>query len=156
MNFGRQMLALLLVNLAGVRERMAPVLTIIVGVTCAVGVLVSMLAMGTGARRQEMGNVREDRVILITSGARVWQGSIPKEETAAVLEMPGILKGSQGEPIVVLESEVPMEGRRRVRGNRLFFPLIGTTALVAQYQPEMRFTDGRMFQPGLHELVASN
>src|SRR5580700_11614660 len=111
MNFTRQSLAMLLVNLSGVRERMASVLTIIVGVTCAVGVLVSMLAMGTGARRQEMGNVRADRVILTTAGARVWQSDISRDEAAAILEMPGILKGAQGEPIVVVESEVFIEGR---------------------------------------------
>jgi putative ABC transport system permease protein len=156
MNLARQSLAMLLVNLSGVRERMASVLTIIVGVTCAVGVLVSMLAMGTGARRQEMGNVRADRVVLITSGARVWQSDISREEAAAVLELPGILKGAGGEPIVVLEAEVPVEGRRRVVGNRVFFPLVGTTRAVTQYRPEMRFTSGRMFQTGLHELIASN
>jgi putative ABC transport system permease protein len=147
---------MLLVNLSGVRERMASVLTIIIGVTCAVGVLVSMLAMGTGARRQEMGNVRADRVVLMTSGARVWQSDISREEAAAVIELPGILKGARGEPIVVAETEVPVEGRRRVVGNRIFFPLIGTTPTVTEYRPEMRFTSGRMFQAGLHELIASN
>jgi len=156
MNFVRQSLAMLLVNLSGVRERMASVLTIVIGVTCAVGVLVSMLAMGTGARRQEMGNVRADRVVLITSGARVFQSVISREEAAAVLELPGILRGAGGEPIVVSETEVPVEGRRRVVGNRIFFPLIGTTPIVTQYRPEMHFTSGRMFQTGLHELIASN
>jgi putative ABC transport system permease protein len=155
-NFARQSFAMLLVNLSGVRERMASVLTIIIGVTCAVGVLVSMLAMGTGARRQELGNVRADRVVLMTSGARVFQSDISREEAAAVIGLPGILKGAGGEPIVVAETEVPVEGRRRVVGNRIFFPLIGTTPTVSQYRPEMRFTSGRMFQTGLHELIAAN
>jgi putative ABC transport system permease protein len=156
MNFTRQFLAVLFVNLSGITQRIAPVLTIIVGVTCAVGVLVSMLAMGTGARRQEMGNVRADRVILTTAGARVWQSNISRDEAAAILEMPGILRGAHDEPIVVVESEVFIEGRRRVLGNRIYFPLIGTTPTVTQYLPEMRLTDGRMFQRGLHELIASN
>jgi putative ABC transport system permease protein len=156
MYLARQSLAMLLVNLSGVRERKASVLTIIIGVTCAVGVLVSMLAMGTGARRQEMGNVRADRVILFTSGARVWQSDISREEAAAILELPGIRRGAEGEPIVVAETEVPVEGRRRVVGNRIFFPLIGTTPTVTQYRPEMRFTSGRMFRTGLHELIAGN
>ncbi|MGC1523270.1 MAG: FtsX-like permease family protein [Steroidobacteraceae bacterium] len=156
MNFARQSLAMLLVNLAGVRERKASVLTIIIGVTCAVGVLVSMLAMGTGARRQEMANVRADRVVLITSGSRVFQSDISREEAAAVLELPGIMRDSQGVPIVVFESEVPVEGRRRGLGKRLFFPLIGTTPTVTEYRPEMRFTSGRMFKTGLHELIAGN
>ena len=156
MNFIRQFLGILLVNLAGVPRRIAPVLTIIVGVSCAVGVLVSMLAMGTGARRQEMGGVSDDRVILATAGERVFQSNISREEAAAVLQLPGIRKGSRGEPIVVFDSEVAVEGRRRVTGNRIFFPLIGTTPTVTEYLPEMRFTEGRMFQRGLHELIVSN
>jgi putative ABC transport system permease protein len=156
MNFVRQFIGVLLVNLAGAPRRWAPVLTIVIGVTCAVGVLVSMLAMGAGARRQELGDVRADRVILSTSGARVWQGSISRDEAAATLALPGIMKSAEGDPVVVLESEVPIEGRRRVTGNRIYFPLVGTTPIVTQYRPEMRFTGGRMFQRGLHELIASN
>src|ERR1700676_3594135 len=98
MNFTRQFFGVLLVNLSGVAQRSAPVLTIIIGVTCAVGVLVSMLAMGTGARRQEMGDVRADRAILPTSGQRVWQSNVPGGEAAAILGLPGILRSPQGEP----------------------------------------------------------
>ena len=156
MSFIRQFLAILMVNLSGITQRLASVLTIIVGVTCAVGALVSMLAMGAGARREEMGDVREDRVLLNTTGARVWQSNISRAEAAAILHLPGIQKGAHGEPVVVFESEVPMEGRRRTMGNRIFFPLVGITANVGDYLPELRLTGGRMFQPGLHELIAAN
>jgi putative ABC transport system permease protein len=156
MDLIRQSMAILAVNLSGAGQRAASVLTIIVGVTCAVGVLVSMLAMGAGARRQEMGDVRADRVILSTTGARAEQSNITRDEAAAIVGLPGIRKGSDGEPIVILESAVPIEGRRRVTGTRIFFPLIGVNQTLLQFQPELRITDGRMFQPGLHELIASN
>jgi putative ABC transport system permease protein len=156
MNLTRQSLAVLVVNLAGLTQRKASVLTIIIGVTCAVGVLVSMLAMGAGARRQETGGVRADHAYLITSGERYGQSNISREEAAAILDLPGIRRGVQGEPIVVLESMVFIEGRRRVTGNRIYFPLVGVTPTLTQYHGEMRFTNGRMFKPGLHELVASN
>jgi putative ABC transport system permease protein len=156
MNFTRQFLAILLVNLSGVTQRKASALTIIIGVACAVGVLVSMLAMGTGAHRQEMGGVRADHVILITSGQRYGQSNISRDEAAAILGLPGIRRGTQGEPVVVFESMVPIEGRRRVTGNRIYFPLVGITPTVTQYQPGLHFTAGRMFERGLHELIASN
>jgi putative ABC transport system permease protein len=156
MNFTRQFLSILFMNLSGVRQRTAPVLTIIIGVTCAVGVLVSMLAMGTGARRQEMANIRADQAALITPGTRYGQSNISRDAVAAILGLPGIQKGTAGEPIVVFESVVPIEGRRRGTGNRIYFPLIGITSTVTQYQPLMRFTGGRMFKPGLHELIASS
>jgi hypothetical protein len=49
--FAKQFRALLWVNLAGIPARFGLVLTIVIGVACAVGVLVSMLAMGVGARQ---------------------------------------------------------------------------------------------------------
>jgi putative ABC transport system permease protein len=156
MNLARQCLALLRVNLAGLLERPSSALTILVGVTCAVGALVSMLAMGTGARRQEMGDVRADHVILSKTGERPAQSDIPRDEAAAILGLPGIRKGSAGEPIVVFESVTFIEGRRRGTGARIYFPVTGVTPTVTQYSPEMHFTGGRMFRPGLHELIAGN
>ncbi|HEY0799857.1 MAG TPA: ABC transporter permease [Steroidobacteraceae bacterium] len=156
MNFFRQFLGILRVNLSGAAQRLGSVATIIIGVACAVGVLVSMLAMGTGARRQAMGDVRTDRVILTSIGARNIQSSIARDEAVTARDLPGIKKGTDGKPIVVFESLVPIEGRRRVTGTRIFFPLVGTTASFSQYRPEIRFTGGRVFQRGLHELIANN
>jgi putative ABC transport system permease protein len=156
MNFIRQFAGLLRVNLSGATQRWGAVLTIIIGVTCAVGVLVSMLAMEAGARREEMGGVRDDRVILRSLGARSIDGNVPREEATTILDLPGIKKGTNGEPVVVFQTMVPMEGRRRVTGIRIFFPLVGVTQNAAEYAPELHLTAGRMFQRGLHELIASN
>ncbi len=157
MSFGRQFTALLLMNLAAVRARFGAVLTIVIGVACAVGVLVSMLAMGTGARVQALGEARADRVVVTSLGAVGIQSNIPRDEAASVRDLPGIKKGADGKPIVVFQAFVPIEARRRVTGARTFFPLIGVTgASLKDYEPEMHLTDGRMFRPGLHELAASN
>jgi putative ABC transport system permease protein len=156
MRFLRELLAILLVNLSAVTQRIGPAFTIIVGVTCAVGALVSMLAMGAGAREQQLANVRPDRVILTTTGTRPGQGSISREEAAVILGLPGVRKDAKGEPIVVFQSMVPIEGRRRSTGNRIYFPLVGVTRKMTEFAPELHFTAGRAFKPGLLELVASN
>ena len=156
MKFLRELLAILLVNLSGVTQRIGSALTILVGVTCAVGTLVSMLAMGTGAREQQVANVRPDRVILTTTGTQQGQGSITKQEAAVILGLPGVRKDAKGNPIVVFQSMVPIEGRRRSTGNRIYFPLAGVTPKMTELAPELHFTGGRAFKPGLHELVASN
>jgi ABC-type lipoprotein release transport system permease subunit len=90
MNFVRQFFGILRVNLSGAAQRMGAVSTIIVGVACAVGVLVSMLAMGTGMQRQALENVRADRVILTSTGTRGMQSSIPRDEAVIARELPGI------------------------------------------------------------------
>ena len=70
MHLAKQYGVLLRMSLMGVPARLGLVLTIVIGVTCAVGVLVSMLAMGVGARREALGNVRPDRVIIYSSDAQ--------------------------------------------------------------------------------------
>jgi len=154
--FFRQLFAILRVNLSGLPARLGSSLTILVGVTSAVGVLVSMLAMGIGAREQELAGVRADRVILTTTGSRLGQGNVSQDEAGIILGLPGIRKDSKGDPIVALQSVVPLQGRRHVTNLRIYFPLIGITPNVTELAPEMQMTAGRMFKPGLQELIASN
>ena len=156
MSFIRQFFGILHVNLSVITQRAGSVLTIIIGVTCTVGVLISMLAMGTGARRQELDNVREDAVVLNSTGARPGGSTISKEEATIVRNLPGIRKDSKGEPMIDLEALAMIEGRRRVTGVRIYFPVVGVSAYQAEYRPEMRFTSGRLFRAGLYELIASN
>ncbi|MBV9345217.1 MAG: ABC transporter permease [Gammaproteobacteria bacterium] len=156
MRFLRQFLQLLLMNLAGFRQRLGPVLTILIGVTCAVGALVSMLAMGSGVRRQALGDARPDRVVFTSLEGQGSQGSIPREEAAAVRSLPGIRRGLQGQPIVVSQVILPLQARRRGTGKRTFYLLLGVSPGLTELVPELHLTDGRMFRPGLHELIASN
>jgi putative ABC transport system permease protein len=155
MRFMREFLALVSMSLSGLPQRAVPALTIVIGVMCAVGVLVSMLAMGTGAKRQELGDVRADRVVVTSLGARGFDGSIPRDEATAAESLPYIRKDRDGRPIVVLEALVPTRGRRRVTGTQVFVPLVGTGGQLAEVEPELRITAGRMFRRGLHELIAS-
>jgi putative ABC transport system permease protein len=156
MPFLRELLALLLVNLSGITQRIGPALTILVGVTCAVGVLVSMLAMETGAREQQTANVKPDRVVLTTRGTLQGQGSITKQEAAVILGLPGVRQDAKGDPLVVFQSMIPIEGRLRSTGKRIYFPLVGVTQEIDYLESDVHFTSGRAFKPGLHELVASN
>jgi putative ABC transport system permease protein len=156
MNFFRQFFALLGMSLSAVRQRPGSVLTIIIGVTSAVAVLVSMLAMGSGARRQVLAGVREDRVVVNSRGASGIQSSIPRDAAETVRDLPGIKQGSDGKPEVDFQSIVVIEARRRITGRRTFFPLIGVTRPpFADAEPELHLTEGRSFRPGLHELIAS-
>jgi putative ABC transport system permease protein len=156
MNFMRQFFGVLKVDLSGAARRTGAVLTIIIGVACAVGVLVSMLAMGIGMQREALENARADRLILNSTGARYIQSSIPRDEAVSARDLPGIKKNAEGAPIAMFTSLIPIEAHRRMTGTRIFFPLVGTTANLTQYRPEIRFSSGRMFQPGLHELIAGN
>lgn len=157
MNFIRQFSALLRMSLTAVPQRLGLVLTIVIGVACAVGVLVSMLAMGVGARQEAMGNVRSDRIILMSTGAlSPMQSSIGKDILPLIYDLPGIRRSAKDSPMAAAQVLIFTQARKKVTGDPMGFALIGVTAGLADTQPELHLTSGRMFHPGLHELIASN
>jgi putative ABC transport system permease protein len=157
MKFTRQFSALLRMNLAAVPQRLGLVLTIVIGVACAVGVLVSLLAMGVGSRREAMGNVRSDRIVLMRTGALgALQSSIEKDLLSLIYDLPGIRRNAAGRPMAAAQVLLFTQARKKVTGEPMGFALTGVTAGLADIKPELRLTAGRMFQPGLHELIASN
>lgn len=157
MTFARQFAGLLRVNLLSLLKRRSQALTLVLGIACAVGVLVSMLAMCVGARRHEMADVRTDRTVLMSVGAPdATQSSISKTQAASISDLPDIRQGPNHKPIAVAELLVTMEARARSDGRRITFPLIGVTPGLKDLMPELHLTAGRMFTPGLDEMIASN
>jgi putative ABC transport system permease protein len=157
MSLVKQFWALLCVNLAGLPARLGLVSTIIIGVACAVGVLVSMLAMGVGARQEAMGNVSPNRATLTSIDApSPAQSNISQDAATLIRGLPGIRRNSAGKPIIVFQVNVFVQARNKVDRSQIGFPVIGMTPGLADYQPELHITAGRMFTPGVHELIASN
>jgi putative ABC transport system permease protein len=157
MGRAKQFGALLRMNLGAVPQRLGLVCTIVIGVACAVGVLISMLAMGVGARREALGNVRPDRAVLRSVGALgAGQSSIPKDAASLIHDLPGIRRNANGEPIAVAQILVFVQAVNRDRAGRFGFPLTGVSPGLTDYLPELRLTAGRLFKPGLRELIASN
>jgi putative ABC transport system permease protein len=157
MDFLRQMGLLLRMNLLGMPQRLGLACTTVIGVTCAVGVLVSMLAISVGARRAVMGNVRPDRAsVLSVDAVEPDRSTIAKDLAALIADLPGIRRNSRGQPIAVSEVTVYVQARRKDSGSAVGFPMIGAGAGLTSYAPELQLTAGRMFQPGLRELIASN
>lgn len=157
MGFLRQLKALLGMSLLGVLQRLGLVCTTVIGVTCAVGVLVSMLAMGVGARREALGNVRPDRVILLSQSAMGPSDSdIPKSMATLIPELPGIRHDAKGNPIALPEAQVFIRAREKGTGRTFGFSMVGTGAELTAYTPELRLTSGRMFERGLRQLIANN
>jgi putative ABC transport system permease protein len=157
MDFLKQLGMLLRMNLLGVPQHLGLACTTVIGVTCAVGVLVSMLSMSVGARREAMGNVRPDRASLLSVGASgPNQSDIPKDIAALIGDLPGIRRNASGQPIAVPQALVFVQARRTDSGNLVGFPMTGSGADLTDYAPELHLTTGRMFRPGLLELIASN
>jgi putative ABC transport system permease protein len=157
MRLVKQFWALLCVNIAGLPARLGLVCTIIFGVACAVAVLVSMLAMGVGARQEAMGNVSPKRAVMMSIDApSPAQSNITQDAATLIRGLPGIRRNTDGKPIIVFQVTVSSQARSKIDHTQTGFPVIGVTPGLTDYQPELHVTAGRMFTPGVRELIASN
>ena len=149
----RQILALTGVALRSIPHRLGNSLVIVVGIACVVTVLLSLLAMLVGFSRTIQGDAREDRVLVITQGADSEGNSFLSRENAdLVLAAPGIRRDPEGKPIAVAELVLVAPVIRR-DGRDAYITLRGTGPKLRELRPELELVSGRMFRPGLHELI---
>ncbi|MFL6602558.1 MAG: ABC transporter permease [Steroidobacteraceae bacterium] len=151
MGAGSQILVLLEMSLGGVKARLGPMLVVIVGIACVVGVLISMLSMGASFRSMATKGTRPDRLIVIPGGGQ--GGPIKRDTVLALSDLDGVKRDVGGKPLASGVLFGFAEGRKRIDGVRVNYGIRGVGPNFFAIVPELRLTDGRMFQPGLHEVI---
>jgi putative ABC transport system permease protein len=153
MNIARQILALTAVGLRNIPYRRGNSAVIVIGSACVVAVLLSVLAMATGFERTIQADARPDRVLVITNGMDTeGSSSLSRENVDLIQAAPGIKRDSAGKAIVSAEV-VLVAPVIRLNGSDAYITLRGSGEQLTQVRPELRLVAGRMFRPGLHELV---
>ena len=148
----KQTAVLLRMSLGGLRGRLGPTLVTFIGTLCVVGVLISMLSMGAGARQQAVQGSRADRAYVVRPKAE-GGGSLTREEVLAAEDGPGIKRDTDGKPLAAAVVVAFMEGRKRLDESRVSFPVFGVQPKYFAVYPEVHLTAGRMFQRAVHELI---
>jgi len=149
----RQMLALTAVGLRSIPRRLGNSLVIVIGTTCVIAVLLSVLAMSVGFSRTIQGDARGDRVLVFTRGSDSEGNSVLSRENLDLIQaLPGIRTDAAGKAIISGEVLLVAPVIRR-NGRDAYITLRGTGAQLMQVRPELELVAGRMFRPGLHELI---
>src|SRR5262245_49816652 len=98
MSTGRQVRVLLEMSFGTFKARLGPVLVVILGIACVVGVLISTLSIGASFRSLATRGTRPDRLIVTSAGA---QGTAIKRDTVLALSSLDALKrAGDGKPLV--------------------------------------------------------
>ena len=157
MNILRQIGIVSALNFRNLRGRLWLSLVIVAGMTCVIGVLLSMLSMTEGLHQAYL-HVGDPRNAIVVSRGTIWEinSSIPRDKARIVMDAPGIAKAADGSPIADpgLMAGVPS---RLVKNNgRTWVVLRGFGPKGVMLQPAFRLVAGRMFRPGTHELIVGN
>jgi putative ABC transport system permease protein len=150
----KQIIAVVDLNLRSLPTRLGDSLVIVIGVAGVVGVLISVLALGTGFARATAGTGSPDRAIVISSGSLAETlSSIPRDTVPSILTAPGIEKDSAGNPIAQAEVLAQVQVSPKGSGKPVNLTLRGVSGSAFQLRPELHLVAGRMVHAGLHELV---
>jgi len=152
----RQTIELTTTGLRSIAQRRGSSLVTVVGVTTAVAVLVSLLAIREGANIFTGQNARPDSFVVVSRGATSTAQSVLTRDTLSVIEnAPGLKHSSDGRPYVTATALVSVDVFKNngARGNVY---LVGFTPGSALVQSNVRIIEGRQYRPAVHEVTVSD
>ena len=150
----KQAIAVTLVSIRTIPQRLNSSLVAVVGIAGVVVVLVAVLSIGEGFKAAMAQAGRPDRAIVMRDGADSEMSSgLGGPDVDVIKQAPGILRDGQ-RAIASAEMFVIIDLNRKTTGTSANVPLRGVDAPVLAVRPEVKIVDGRMLQFGTNEVVA--
>ena len=151
---GRQALAVARMGVSTLPQRLGASSVILVGIAGVVGVLVALLAMGTGLSETLRATGSNDTAIVLRAGSNSELASnITRGEATLIAQAPGIARGAQGQPLISPELVVIVDLPKKSTGTMANVQLRGVGPEAWALDPHLKIIKGRRFTPGLRELV---
>jgi putative ABC transport system permease protein len=156
MNTLHQIITVTALGLRSLQTRFKPSLVVVVGLVCAVGVLLSTLSLVESVQHALLTQSDPGLAIVLSAGARMEQDSaLPRAWANIIKNAPGIGQAPDGVPLADAEitiRSVPLVRKyNRQRQSNLFVTGIGSQGLAVR--PGMKPVSGRMFEGGKRELI---
>jgi len=150
----KQMLAVTLLNLRTVPQRLGSSAVAIVGIAGVVVVLVAVLSIAEGFQAVMQGTGSPDRALIMRSGADSEMTSgLGGPDVDVIKQAPGIVRDGQvlqasGELFVIID--LP----KRSTGTDANVPMRGIEPVATTVRQEFSIVEGRMFEFGTNEVIA--
>jgi len=151
---GRQTRSVVRIGIATLPQRLGSSTVIVVGIAGVVGVLVALLAMGTGFEEILKQTGSDDTVIVLHSGSESEATSTLDNDTVQIIsQAPQVLRDADERPLVSAEQLVVASLPTRNTGLEASIALRGVGESTWTLSRHLRITAGRKFTPGLRELI---
>lgn len=150
----KQTAAVTAMNLRAIPQRLGTSSVIVIGIAGVVAVLVSVLAMALGFQKTVSNTGRADRAIVLRGGSQAEiNSSISRDSALTVLDAPGLKQDPSGKPIGSAEIVTIVNLPRLSDGSDSNVTLRGVGPQAFALRPELKVTEGRIFQPAVRELI---
>lgn len=156
MTFIRQTYALIRMYLADLRRRPGRTFVAGLGVATTVAVMISLLAVGAGAREMAGGSHAPDRVVVLpANSASDNVGVLPITVGGVVSEAPGVKRDAAGVPLVQPVTAVVIDVVKKA-GGVATARIRATGSQGRKMNEQVRIIEGRDIRPGTYELLVGD
>jgi putative ABC transport system permease protein len=140
-------------NFRSVKARWASAIVAVLGIAGTVGVFVAMLSLARGFKATLVSSGSADNAMVMRAGATSeMTGGVGIDAVKILQDAPGIARGLDGPlvtPEVVLIAPIPLIST----GTDANVQIRGVSKNVLQIRNKVKIIEGRMFQPGLDEVI---
>jgi putative ABC transport system permease protein len=143
-------------NVRNLLVRRTTTLMTALSITLTVAVFVVLMALAGGLQSSLTTTGNPLNIMIMREGSQSESVSFVSRDTLQVIKyLDGIAKDAQGNPWVSPELIVLINRPRRGQSQGANVTIRGVTAEAASLRPDFRIVAGRMFRPGLREVIVS-
>lgn len=148
-----QMVAVTMLNLRSLRERLASSTVAVIGFAGVVAVFVAVLSIAEGFRRVMEGGGAGDVALVLRGGSDTEMSSgLTLDQTRIIKEAPGVVRDAGG-PVASAELFVIIDVPKRSTGTGANVPLRGVESTAFAVRDDFEIVEGRNFEPGRNEII---
>jgi putative ABC transport system permease protein len=143
-------------NIGNLTSRLASTALTVLGIGVVIAVMLSMMALLNGVRTALVSSGSPDNMMVMRDGSTTEISSfIPRDSARILAQLPGIAKGSDGQPIVSPELVIlfKLPKKDNPQGSNVVVRGVGPAAF--ELRPFVKVIEGRMYKPGVNEVIVS-
>jgi putative ABC transport system permease protein len=141
-------------NFRSIRERWTSTIVAILGIAGTVGVFVAMLSLARGFKATLVASGSPGNALVMRAGSSSeMMGGITLDSIKVLQDAPGVARDASGAPLVTQEVVGVAPFPLITTGTDANVQVRGVSPNVLQIRTFVKMAQGRMFTPGLNELV---
>lgn len=149
----RQIIAVTLLNLRNLPQRLSSSAVAVVGVAAVVLVFAAVLSMAKGFERTMISAGSDDTAIVMRNGATSELSSgLSNDQVLIVGNAPGVRKDGDS-PVISAELYVIIDLKKKANNNDASVPFRGVQPGAFDVRNDVKIHEGRMFESGKNELI---
>ena len=154
MSVFRQIGAVVGMNLQSIPRRLGSSSVVVIGIAGVVGVVVSIFGMNRSLGQALVDSGRPNRAVVLRSGSDGEASStLLVDAIATIKDAPGVARTPKDDAAATADMITTANFKRRKDASAAGLPIRGVEPQAFFVRPEIRLVDGRLFNPGLRELI---